>query len=120
VLLEKWLVNCLMINSDELVGPRPTIYSPEPESTQAAFNFNPSRPVGGLLKILRSLIGHEHISLEAARDLINNPREGSCTFPFKKAKGKKGGGSPRFRNRISSIGQVAVYAIHVLILSLKV
>jgi hypothetical protein len=41
------------------------------------------------LKIFRSLIGHKHISLEAAKDLINNPREGSCTFPFKKAKGKK-------------------------------
>jgi hypothetical protein len=120
-----------MITSDEIVGPRPTIYSPEPESTQAAFNHDPSRPVADLLKIFRSLIGHKHISLEAAKDLINNPREGSCTFPFKKAKGKKPlptskrqklnnsgtqyslRGGARFKNRISSIGRVAIYAIHV-------
>jgi hypothetical protein len=87
------------------VGPEPILFSPEPAATKASISADSARPLADLAKILRTLAAFEHVgSIDGARDVVNNPREGSTTtFPFKKPRGgKKSILTPKKQNTGSS------------------
>jgi hypothetical protein len=79
-----------MLDSEEdLNGPAPTIFSSDPTATMASISADSARTFADLAKILRTIASLEHISLQEARDIIANPREGNSAFPFKKPRGGK-------------------------------
>jgi hypothetical protein len=57
----------------------------------ASINSDPHKTLADVAKLSKLFLAFEVISLAAAVRVVNNPREGNASMPYKKARGKKGG-----------------------------
>jgi hypothetical protein len=89
-----WPISCEMISSGETTGPKPTLFSPEPEATRSSIADSGSQMEADLSRIYRALLTFESVNMAEARQLIYTPREAASRAPFKKPRGGKSKAGP--------------------------
>jgi hypothetical protein len=57
----------------------------------ASINSDPHKTLADVAKLSKQFLAFEVVTLAAAVRVVNNPREGNASMPYKKARGKKGG-----------------------------
>jgi hypothetical protein len=68
----------------------PCLFADDAEAILGLIEADPHKIVSDIGKLVKLFPSYEIAILAEAQKVVASPREGSTTFPFKKAKGKKG------------------------------